>query len=127
LPLYYFVAKLFPVGNVLFFVPLFHGTIVAASYLFGYLRIYTGSIWPATIAHAVHNSAWSVLATLTVTSSPALVNFYLVGDYGILILVGVAVGAIWVGYYFRSGTNKAQSGGEAPEVKSAPAATVAPR
>src|ERR671912_1428859 len=29
MPLYYFVAKLFPVGNVLFFLPLFYGTIVA--------------------------------------------------------------------------------------------------
>src|SRR5215218_4658871 len=53
MPLYYFVAKLFPVGNVLLFVPLFYGTIVAASFFFGYLRIYTGSIWPASIAHAV--------------------------------------------------------------------------
>jgi uncharacterized protein len=44
MPLYHFVAKLFPVGNVLLFVPLFYGTIVAASFLFGYLRIYTGSI-----------------------------------------------------------------------------------
>src|SRR5215213_8250444 len=127
MPLYYFVAKLFPVGNVLLFVPLFYGTIVAASFLFGYLRIYTGSTWPASIAHATHNAAWSVLAMLTATSSPALVNLYLVGDYGILILVGVAIGAIWVGYYLRRGMNKAQSGGEAPEVKAAPAVTVASR
>jgi membrane protease YdiL (CAAX protease family) len=61
MPLYYFVAKLFPVGNVLLFVPLFYGTIVAASFFFGYLRIYTGSTWPASIAHAAHNTAWSTL------------------------------------------------------------------
>src|SRR5215211_3767426 len=36
MPLYYFVAKLFPVGNVLLFLPLFYGTIVAASFFFGY-------------------------------------------------------------------------------------------
>src|SRR5215204_7817968 len=94
MPLYYFMAKLFPVGNVLLFVPLFYGTIVAASFLFGYLRIYTGSIWPASIAHAVHNAAWGVLGVLTVTSSPVLVNLYLVGDYGLLILIGVVIGAI---------------------------------
>src|SRR5215211_5112475 len=127
MPLYYFVAKLFPVGNVLFFLPLFYGTIVAASFLFGYLRIYTGSTWPASIAHATHNAAWSVLAMLTATSYPVLVNLYLVGDYGILILVGVAIGAIGVGYYLRRGMNKAQSGGEAPEVKAAPEVTVASR
>jgi len=128
MPLYYFVAKLFPVGNVFFFLPLFYGTIVAASFLFGYLRIYTGSTWPASIAHATHNAAWSVLAMLTATSSPALVNLYLVGDYGILILVGVAIGAIWVGYMLRSGMNQAQEvRAVAPEVPSTPAAAAAPK
>jgi uncharacterized protein len=128
MPLYYFMAKLFPVGNVLLFLPLFYATIVAASFFFGYLRIYTGSIWPATIAHAVHNAAWESLAAFTVTSSPVLVNFYLVGDYGILIVIGVVLGAIWLSYYLRSGMNQAQSGGEAPEVTPAtPAATAASR
>jgi membrane protease YdiL (CAAX protease family) len=116
MPLYYFVAKLFPVGNVLFFVPLFYGTIVAASFLFGYLRIYTGSTWPAAIAHSVHNAAWSVLGALTVTSSPVLVNLYLVGDYGLLILIGIVIVAIWVGYYLRGGMNEAQSGGAPSDV-----------
>jgi uncharacterized protein len=128
MPIYYFVAKLFPVGNVLLFLPLFYGTIVAASSLFGYLRIYTGSIWPASIAHSVHNAAWGVLGALTLTSSPVLVNLYLVGDYGILILVGVVIGAIWVGYYLRRGMNEAQSGGAASDVTpAAPAATAASR
>jgi uncharacterized protein len=128
MPLYYFVAKLFPVGNVLLFVPLFYGTIVAASFFFGYLRIYTGSIWPASIAHAVHNTAWSTLGAFTATSSPVLVNLYLVGDYGILILVGTVIGAIWVSYYLRSGMNKAQQSGAVPEVTpAAPAATAASR
>jgi uncharacterized protein len=128
MPLYYFVAKLFPVGNVLLFVPLFYGTIVAASFFFGYLRIYTGSTWPASIAHSVHNTAWSTLGAFTVTSSPVLVNLYLVGDYGILILIGTVIGAIWVGYYLRSGMNEVQSGGAAPEVPPAtPAATAAPK
>jgi uncharacterized protein len=58
MPLYCFMAKLFPVGNVLPLVPLFYGTMVAVSFIFGYLRIYTGSTWPASIAHAVHNAAW---------------------------------------------------------------------
>jgi uncharacterized protein len=130
MPLYYFVASLFPVGNVLLFLPLFYGTIVAASFFFGYLRIYTGSIWPASIAHAVHNTAWSTLGAFTVTSSPVLVNLYLVGDYGLLILIGTVIGAIWVGYFLRSGMHEAQSSGEAgaaPEVPPIPAAAAAPR
>src|SRR5215213_10244076 len=127
MPLYYFMAKLFPVGNVLYFVPLFYGTIVAASFFFGYLRIYTGSTWPASIAHSVHNAAWGVLGAFTVTSSPVLVNLYLVGDYGILILIGTVIGAIWVGYFLRSGMNQAQEAGAVPEVPPTPAAAAVPR
>jgi uncharacterized protein len=55
----------FPTGNLLLFFPLFYGTFVAASFFFGYMRIYTGSIWPASIAHAVHNAAWDVLGAVT--------------------------------------------------------------
>jgi membrane protease YdiL (CAAX protease family) len=128
MPLYYFVAKLFPVGNVLFFLPLFYGTIVAASFFFGYLRIYTGSTWPASIAHSVHNAAWGVLGAFTVTSYPVLVNLYLVGDYGILILIGVVIGAIWLSYYLRSGMDLAQEAGALPpEVPPTSAAMAAPK
>jgi membrane protease YdiL (CAAX protease family) len=91
------LTPVFPVGNKLISLPLFYGTVVAASFFYGYLRIYTGSVWPASIAHAVHNAAWGALGAFTVTSSPVLVNKYLVGDYGILILVGVVAGTIWVG------------------------------
>jgi hypothetical protein len=44
-----------------------------------------------------------------------LVNVYLVGDFGILILIGTVIGAIWVGHYLKLGMDEAQSGGEAPE------------
>src|SRR5215208_40129 len=128
MPLYYFVAKLFPVGNVLLFVPLFYGTVVAGSFFYGYMRIYTGSTWPASIAHSVHNTAWTTLGAFTVTSSPVLVNLYLVGDYGILILIGVVIGAIWLSYYLRSGMDRAQeAGADAPEVPPIPAAMAAPK
>jgi len=128
MPIYYFLAKLFPVGNVLLFLPLFYGSIVAASFVFGYLRLYTGSIWPGSIAHSVHNAAWGTLGAFTATSYPVIVNLYLVGDYGLLIVVGGVVAAIWVGYYLRSGLNKAQPSGTAPEVTPAPpTAGAAPR
>ena len=126
MPIYYFMAPLFPVGNVFIFLPLFFGSIVAASFIFGYLRIYTGSIWPASIAHAVHNAAWGTLGAFTATSYPMLVNLYLVGDYGILIMVGAVVAAIWVGYILRSGLNKPQPSGADGEVTEAPEVPVAP-
>jgi uncharacterized protein len=118
----------FPTGNLLLFLPLFYGTIVAASFFFGYLRIYTGSLWPASIAHSVHNAAWPLLGALTATSSPVLVYLYLVGDYGILILIGVVIGAIWAGYMPRSGMNQAQEAeAVVPEVPPTPAAAAAPK
>ncbi len=109
----------FPTGNLLHFFPLFYGTIVAASFIFGYLRIYTGSVWPASIGHSVHNAAWGTLGAFTVTSSPVLVNLYLVGDFGILILIGAVIGAIWVGHRLRSGMNEAPPGGEIPKATAA--------
>jgi membrane protease YdiL (CAAX protease family) len=123
----FFLTPFFPMGNVLIFLPLFVGTIVAASFFFGYLRLYTGSVWPASIGHSVHNAAWGALGALTATSSPVLVNLYLVGDNGILILVATALGAIWVGYMLRSGMNKAQPIGAAPEMTAREATPAAPR
>jgi len=118
----------FPTGNLLLFFPLFYGTVVAASFFYGYMRIYTGSIWPASIAHAVHNAAWNVVGAVTlITAAPVLVNVYLVGDFGLLIFIGAALGAIWVGHRFKRGMDEAQSDQEAPRVApvppSAPAAS----
>jgi membrane protease YdiL (CAAX protease family) len=123
-------AAEFPTGNLLLFFPLFYGTFIAASFFFGYLRIYTGSIWPASIAHAVHNAAWNVLGALTlITAAPVLVNVYLVGDFGLLILIGTALGAIWFGHRYKSGMDQAESEADAevPKVARAhPSASTAP-
>jgi membrane protease YdiL (CAAX protease family) len=130
MPLYYFMAKLFPVGNVLLFLPLFYGSVVAASFLYGYLRLYSGSLWPSAIAHATHNAAWGgVLGAFTATSYSVVVNKYLVGDYGLLIFVGAVIVAIWVGYYLRSGMNQAQeeAGAGIPEAPPTPSAAAVPK
>jgi len=118
------LTPVFPVGNKLISLPLFYGTIVAASFFYGYLRIYTGSVWPTSIAHAVHNAAWGVLGAFTATSSAVLVNKYLVGDYGLLILVGAVIGAVLVGRLLRRGMDEAQEAGAVPEVPPTPAAAV---
>ncbi len=120
MPLIFLTPLYHTAGNKLIVLPLFVGTIVAASFVFGYLRIYTGSVWPATIAHAVHNAAWNTLAMFTVASSPVIVNEYLAGDNGILILVTTTLAAIGLGYFFRRGLNKnPQRGVAGSEVASA--------
>ena len=121
------LTPVFPVGNKLISLPLFYGTIVAASFFYGYMRIYTGSVWPTSLAHAVHNAAWGVLGAFTVTSYPVIVNKYLVGDYGILILAGAVIGSVLVGRLLRRGMDEAQSGGAAPEATATLGATAAPR
>jgi CAAX protease family protein len=115
------LTPFFPVGDKLISLPLFYGTVVAASFVYGYLRIYTGSVWPASLAHAVHNAAWGALGAFTATSYPVIVNNYLVGDYGILILVGAVIGAIWLNRRLmgRSSPDEPQpsvAGGQAPAV-----------
>jgi uncharacterized protein len=111
----FYLTPLFPTGNALIFVPLVVGTIVAASFLFGYFRLYTASVWPGAIAHAVHNSLVDTLGALTATSLPVLVNLYLVGDNGILIVATTALGAAWVGHILRRrASNRAQPAAETP-------------
>ena len=121
------LTPVFPVGNKLISLPLFYGTIVAASFFYGYLRIYTGSVWPASIAHAVHNAAWGVLGAFTATSYPVIVNKYLVGDYGILILVGAVIGAVLVGRLLRRGMDEAQWAARSPEATATPGSPGSPQ
>ena len=114
------LTPVFPVGNKLISLPLFYGTVVAASFVYGYLRLYTGSTWPASIAHAVHNAAWGTLAAFTATSYSVIVNKYLVGDFGLPILVGAVIGAVWLNRrLMRSGPDEPRpsvAGGQAPAV-----------
>jgi uncharacterized protein len=112
MPLIFLTPLYHSAGNRLIVLPLFVGTIVAASFVFGYLRILTGSVWPASLAHSVHNAAWGTLGALTASSSPVVVNEYLAGDNGILILVATAVVAVWLG---RKVSRKLGSGPSEPQ------------
>ena len=103
-----FLTSLIPVGNKVIAVPMFYAAIVAASFFYGYLRIVSGSLWPAAIAHAVHNSAWGLMVAFTATSYPVLVNGYLLGDSGIVITVGAALGAVLVSRMMPRGDDKAR-------------------
>jgi uncharacterized protein len=94
LPLIFLTSLYHSDGNKMLVLSLFTATLVAASYAFGYLRLATGSVWPATVAHAVHNAAWGLLGAFTATSHPVVVEEYLAGDNGALIL-GTTILAAW--------------------------------
>jgi hypothetical protein len=50
-----------------------------------------------------------------------------VGDYGILILIGAVIGAIWVGHYLRGGMDEAQEAEAVPKMPPTPVASAVPR
>ena len=106
LPLILFTSLYHRDGNLLIILPLFVATIVAAGFVYGDLRIATGSIWPAAIAHGVHNASWGALAGLTVTSSPVLVNEYLTGDTGAFILMLTIAAAFCLRSWLRNHPRK---------------------
>jgi uncharacterized protein len=81
-------------GNVWIVVPLFLMTMTIAGVLFGYLRLASGSVWPAAIAHAVFNIYWGLFNKVTITDSPIAYE-YLAGESGVLTLVIVAIAAAW--------------------------------
>jgi membrane protease YdiL (CAAX protease family) len=93
-------------GSRFLVLPLFYGT-VAAAILFGYLRIYSGSVWPAAIAHGVHNFMWGALALITITSNPLVVEEYLGGDNGVFILLGTVAVVIWARRHYGWGESAA--------------------
>jgi len=91
-----FLTSLLPIGNPVISLPLFYAAVVAGSFFYGYLRLASGSIWPASIAHATHNTASGMITGFTVTSTPLLVNGYLLGEFGIVITAAAAMAAALV-------------------------------
>ncbi|MFT4417031.1 type II CAAX prenyl endopeptidase Rce1 family protein [Fredinandcohnia humi] len=80
--------------------PLFILTFVFIGPVFGYLRIKTGSVWPASLIHTSHNLYWGVFAYLTQSNSE--VTKYLVGDTGVFLIVFYALMTLWVFKKLRS-------------------------
>lgn len=84
-------------GNKLIVVPLFIVTVTLLGMFLGYLRLATGSLWPAVLAHSAHNSTWAVFSALAAGSSP-LASEYLAGESGVLVMVGYAALGGWLMY-----------------------------
>jgi membrane protease YdiL (CAAX protease family) len=84
-------------GNPWIVTPLFLATLTLAGVLYGYLRLTTDSVWPATIAHGAYNAFWGKFTLLTATASPITLE-YLAGESGVLPLILIAVVAGYLGY-----------------------------
>lgn len=92
-----------PDGNRFVILPLFIMTSIMLGTFVGHLRLASGSVWPAALAHTSHNLMWAVFGECTVATSPVALE-YLAGDTGILIAAGYAVFAAWLLFRPQRGT-----------------------
>jgi uncharacterized protein len=77
-------------GNPWIVTPLFLITLTLAGVFYGYLRIWTGSVWPVAIAHAAANMAWEISSEVSQTQSP-LVLEYVGGESGAIMIGGLLI------------------------------------
>jgi membrane protease YdiL (CAAX protease family) len=122
-----FLTSLLPIGNPVISLPLFYAAVVAGSFFYGYLRLASGSVWPASIAHATHNSVSVMITGFTVTASPLLVNVYLLGEFGIVITAVAAIAAALVSRLVPPDIQDHDSGARAPGPYRASRTTAASR
>ncbi|MGB8315669.1 MAG: type II CAAX endopeptidase family protein [Aestuariivirga sp.] len=92
-------------GNPWLVVPLFLVTLSLAGIFYGYLRIWTGSVWPVAIAHSTGNMAWGIMNKITQTKSP-LVLEYIGGESGMIVIGGLLVLSFFIIRYMKSGRFK---------------------
>ncbi len=78
-------------------VPLFVLSVTLVGMFLGYLRLSTGSVWPAVLGHSAHNSIWAAFSDLSAGSSP-LASEYLTGESGVLVILGYAALGGWLMY-----------------------------
>jgi uncharacterized protein len=97
-------------GNPLLVVPLFLVTVTLAGVFFGFIRIWTGSVWAVAIAHAAANTAWEIMTEMTQTKSP-LVLEYVGGESGVIMIGGLLIFSFFISRYMKSDKFKPALGG----------------
>ncbi len=95
LPIIFLTTLYHPSANKLILVPLFVLSVTLVGAFLGYLRLSTGSVWPAVLGHSAHNSVWAACTALSAGSTP-LATEYLAGESGVLVIVGYAALGGWL-------------------------------
>jgi len=96
-------------GNWLIMIPIFVLTLTGGGVFYGYLRLSSRSVWPATLAHGGINWLFNLFAGLTITASPVALA-YLTGETGVLTLLVIGAVAGWLLYRLDRGRRGAQPG-----------------
>jgi membrane protease YdiL (CAAX protease family) len=87
MPIIFLTPYYHPDGNRWLVVPLFLTAFTIGGLLYGWLRLRSNSVWPASLAHSANNYFWALFGSFTVATSPVAAE-YLAGESGILIIVG---------------------------------------
>ena len=77
-------------GNPWIVAPMFLVTLTLAGVFFGFLRVWSGSIWPVALAHTAVNFSWNISAELSETQSPIVLE-YIGGESGAVMIIGLAI------------------------------------
>lgn len=77
-------------GNPWIVAPLFLVTLTLAGVFYGFLRVWTGSVWPVAIAHSAVNLAWGLSREVSATQSPAVLE-YVGGESGLVMITALLI------------------------------------
>ncbi len=77
-------------GSPLVVVPLFLLTLSLAGVFYGFLRLWTGSVWPVAVAHAAANNAWNAMSEMTQTKSVMALE-YVGGESGLVMIAALLI------------------------------------
>lgn len=84
-----------PDANLFVVIPLFMVTLTLAGIFYGFLRVWTGSVWPVAIAHGAANGAWNIFEQSNTTKTPLVLEI-LGGESGVIVIVGLGVISWWL-------------------------------
>ena len=94
MPLIFFADYSLPGVPVFYSAIMFTIMVMGISFAFGWLRLKSGSLWPAALFHASHNLF--IQSVFTPLTEPNEITPYIIDEFGI----GLAIMGVVVAYYF---------------------------
>lgn len=89
-------------GSPWLIVPGFLAVLTLAGVAYGYVRLSTGSLWPAVLVHAAFNTCLARAASITLPADAAMAD-YLGGESGIFTILALLVLALLIARFWRAG------------------------
>lgn len=89
-------------GNPVLVVPLFLVTLTLAGIPYGFLRLWTGSVWPAAITHSAVNITWNLMTDMTQTKSVMALE-YIGGESGLVMIAALLIAGVALVWLMKPG------------------------